>query len=118
MTELRRKIRKAKDVPPDIPNIFEAAATNDIEGLKVALEYFDIDEPDSETQMTPIHFAVAYGATEAAKILIERDANLCLLDKFDRTPLRLMNEVHGYDGTLYPELRAILTEHTLDLDNT
>jgi len=49
----------------------------------------DIDRADPKTGFTPLHLAIYYGNTQAAKMLIERGAALEIKDKDGRTPLMM-----------------------------
>ena len=114
MAIAKLKQRKGRNVPPHIPNIFEAAASNNVDELQLALSHYDIDVQHEETQMSPIHYAIAYGGEEAAALLIDQGANLTTTDQFNRTPLRLLNEVHGYGTDILSQTREKLHERVLE----
>ncbi len=94
MAQTARKIKKGYGMPKDIPNIFEAAAQNDVPRIKVALEYYDINATD-ETGMSALHHAAAYGSNDAIDYLLEENIDASIRDNFGRLASWVPLEVLG-----------------------
>ena len=62
--------RKGYVLPTDIPNIFHAAADNNIEALTLALQYVDVNIVN-EKNMTPLHYAAGNLSYEAMNLLLD-----------------------------------------------
>lgn len=67
-----RKIqaRKGNELPPDIPDIFEAAASDDVESLEIALAHLDVNSVD-DNDMTALHHAAGNLSENAVNRLLE-----------------------------------------------
>jgi|TARA_Y100001954_G_C15714055_1_gene554575 ankyrin repeat protein len=99
MAQTAKKLKKGYGMPTDFPNLFEAAARNDVPAIKVALEHYDINDTD-KFKMSALHHAAAYGAMEAIDYLIEQGIDGSIKDKFGRLASWVPLEVLG------PELGA------------
>lgn len=85
MPKLKLVGRKGTSVPPEIPNIFTAAETDDIKALDIALQYFDVNERD-ESGLTPLHYAASTLAIHAIdRLLNHPDIDATIADDFGRT---------------------------------
>jgi hypothetical protein len=104
-----RKILPAEssDVPPGIPDIFEAAATNNLESLEVALKYYDPNVQDA-LGMTALHAAATGLSQEAADRLLAAGTDPSIRDNFGRTAGWLAFEVWRAKGLPMADKLSIL----------
>jgi ankyrin repeat protein len=68
-------------------SILEAVINEDIDALEKALPSENIDEQDSESGFTALHYCAQYGNAEMAKILIDNGASVNLKDNYGNTAL-------------------------------
>lgn len=121
--KLKINPRKGVVVPPDVPNIFDAAELNDVKKLQVALEYYDVNERDP-SGLTPLHYAASTLANDAIDLLLSQpNIDATLRDNFGRTASFVAIESWDYLGTetadkLYPHCypRAGILRQELGLD--
>lgn len=82
-----------RQVPPDVPDIFRVAEANDVNGLKRALQYYDVNSQD-ENLMTPLHYAASTLAFEAVDVLLATEGrDPTLRDRLGRTAADLAYDV-------------------------
>ena len=96
MTDIKKKtLSKVVDMTDythvGIPNIFQAAASNDVRALKVALKHYDINSTD-EIGMTPLHYAASTLSHKTVDYLLNAECDATLADKFERTAATLAYE--------------------------
>lgn len=94
MVQTARKLKKGYGMPKDIPNLFQAAAQNDIPAIKVALDYYDIDDTDNDG-MSALHHAAAYGSMDAIDFLLNENIDTGIKDNFGRLASWMPLEVLG-----------------------
>ncbi|MGE4069850.1 MAG: ankyrin repeat domain-containing protein [Lysobacterales bacterium] len=71
--------------PPNIPNIFSAAESNDVRALDLALTFYDVNERDA-IGMTPLHYAASTRATRTIdRLLSQPGIDATLADQFGRS---------------------------------
>ena len=74
-----------REAPPNIPNIFTAAESNDVAALDLALTFYDVNERDA-IGMTPLHYAASTRALRAINRLLEHpNIDATLADQFGRS---------------------------------
>jgi ankyrin repeat protein len=74
-----------REAPPNIPNIFTAAESNDARALSLALTFYDVNERDA-IGMTPLHYAASTRANRAIDLLLARpDIDATIADQFGRS---------------------------------
>jgi len=66
-------------------DILEAARTNDVNELLKCLEKQDVNKEDRYKE-TPLMMAMIYGNLEAARVLVEKGANIEHTNKWNETP--------------------------------
>lgn len=99
----KRKEGIDEDMDHELPSIFKAAATNDVQGIDLALaQGIDVNATD-EDGLTPLHYASVNLADAAVdRLLKELNARNPLLptkpDRFGRTASSIALEVRGEAG--------------------
>ncbi|GJM04771.1 MAG: hypothetical protein DHS20C09_07620 [marine bacterium B5-7] len=89
------KLQKGTVVPPDVPDIFSAAADNNLQALELALEHYDVNAQD-ESGLTPLHYAASTLAYLTLERLLDHpdiDATLC--DNYGRSASTIAFECCG-----------------------
>ncbi len=95
-------------MPPDVPNIFEAAATDDVDALEIALQYYDVNVKD-ENDMTPLHHAAGkFSFKAAARLLEEPDIDVTCVDKFGREAAIMAEEVSWIGNSEAARMRDMI----------
>ena len=97
MTTPDKKAKESHDeMPPDdMPDIFVAAATNNVAALKKSLKFVDVNIRD-EQGLTPLHHAASMNCEEAIDILLTCEGvNPTIKDHFGRTAADVALEVLG-----------------------
>ena len=104
-------------MPPDIPTIFEASASDDRSMLELALQYYDVNDVDGNG-MTGLHYASAsLSFSTAERLLLEEDVDVHVKDKFDREAAIMGFEVHGYSSDMGAKINVLIwPQHPDDLD--
>lgn len=93
-----RTERKGYGVAEDVPNIFRAAAMDDVEALNVAIPHFGVNAQD-ENLMAALHHAAVNASMRAIdRLLAEPGIDATLVDRFDRTASYAAIEVLGEQG--------------------
>ncbi len=86
---------KATLIPPDVPNIFSAAENDDVNALEIALDFYDVNEPDA-IGMRPLHYAAStLSARTRDKLLNHPDIDPTLADDFGRSASTVAIECWG-----------------------
>lgn len=99
----RPAMRNADFMGTDIPNIFAAAASDDVAGIDAALAGgVDVNSVDDEL-MASLHYASAHLAMRAVDRLLEelsavRPLDATLVDAYGRTASSIVLEVRGSEG--------------------
>lgn len=98
--------RKGYGMAQDIPDIFRAAAMDDVNALDVAMPHFGVNARDADL-MTPLHHAAANASMRAIdRLLAEPGVDATLVDRFDRTASLTALEVLGEQGVPVAERLA------------
>lgn len=101
-------LQKDWNVPPDIPNVFEAAASNNVKELEIALEYHDVNERD-ESGMTPLHHASATLSFDTAeRLLKEVGVNTAIQDNNGREAAIMAEETFGFGSQEAVMMRELI----------
>jgi len=104
----KRNIQKGINLPPDIPTIFEAAASDNIHMLEVALQYYDVNDVDANG-MSGLHYAAASLSFETAKrLLLEPDLNVFQKDDFGREAAIMGFEIHGFTSNKAAKMNTLI----------
>lgn len=104
----KRYIQKDINLPPDVPTIFEAAASNNIDMLEVALQYYDVNDID-ENGMSGLHYAAASLSFETAKrLLMESNLNVFLKDNFGREAAIMGFETNGFTSDEAAKMNVLI----------
>ena len=109
---LKRMEDYGMENPP--PDLFKAAATNDVDSLKIALEHTGIDTVDPDIQAPALHWAIAHGSEDTANYLMDHDANPLIKDKFGRHAFGVYTDSYGFGGTMFLELKRRVSEYCKD----
>lgn len=115
MSTVRLLKEKDHGMGPGIPDIFDAAARDDIDALEIALQHFDVNSQDANL-MTPLHHAAGRHSERAVdRILKEKNLDATKKDRFGRNASDVVLEVFGERGAplaqrlhpyCYPEVFA------------
>jgi len=115
-----RKIQKDYEVSHDIPDIFEAAASNDVEALEKSLPHYGVNAKDSD-DMTPLHHASGGLAFKTAKVLLAQpDVDTTCEDTFGREAAIMAEEILGMGDPRADEMRNLIwssPDEDLELDS-
>lgn len=107
-------------ISPDIPNIFKAAADDDVEALEIALPHYGVNAKD-ENDMTPLHYAAGnLSFNTAERLLEEPDVDRECRDKFGRDVAMMGYEVAGFGHKKAREMYELIhpaPQEDLDLDD-
>jgi|GEM_PF-1269333 len=87
--------RKGTSVPPEVPNIFTAAEEDNVRALKLALQYYDVNEQDT-SGLTALHYAASTLANRAIDTLLDHpDIDATIADDFGRSAVTVAYECWG-----------------------
>lgn len=100
MTTANVLLKKVYGMSPDVPDIFQAAADDNVEDLEIALQHYDVNIKD-ENDMTPLHHAAGSLAFNAAERLLEEPGiDTKCKDKFDREAAVMAEDILGLGHSL------------------
>lgn len=76
---------KDTQVPPDVPNIFAAAESNNVKALELALEFYNVNEQDA-IGMTALHYAASTLSNQTIdRLLAHPEIDATIADDFGRS---------------------------------
>jgi hypothetical protein len=92
IAKLKPGYSKLPSIPPDIPNIFQAAENNNLRALELALAHYDVNVQD-ENGMTPLHYAASTLSARAIdRLLAQPGIDATLADRFGRSAVTVAFE--------------------------
>lgn len=88
-------VKKGVELPPNIPDIFEAAKNNNLADLEIALQHYDVNVVNDK-RMSALHYAAGNLSVEAVeRLLKEKDIDPTIVDIYGRTASSMPLDVWG-----------------------
>ncbi len=106
--------RKGHGMGNGVPDIFKAAAENDLESLGVALQHHDVNTVD-ENGMTPLHHSAGHLAFEATQKLLEHpEIDTQCKDHFGREAAIMAEDILGVGNSSADKMRELIWKPTAE----